>query len=116
MTRRIHCGVNIDPANPQGIPSAQEIQDLGATWARFTFKDEGGGPQPSAFGTYDDVVRDLNAAGLRILMILNNETCPGKPAYEASTATWEAYIQSFAARCRRAAATRRRSGEPGAGT
>jgi hypothetical protein len=103
MTRRIHCGVNIDPANPQGIPSAQEIQDLGATWVRFTFKDEGGGPQPSAFGTYDDVVRDLNAAGIRILMILNNETCPGKPAHEASAATWEAYIQSFATRCRQIA-------------
>ena len=64
MARRIDCGINIDPANPHGNPSAQEIQDLGATWVRFTFKDDSSGPQPSSLGHYDDVMRGLDAAGI----------------------------------------------------
>ena len=39
MSRRIHCGINIDPLNMYGNPAPPELQDLGATWVRFTFKD-----------------------------------------------------------------------------
>jgi len=103
MARRIHCGINTDPANSQGNPSVQELQDLGATWVRFTFKDDSDGPQPSSFGRYDDVVRDLNAAGIDVLMILSYETYPHKPAKDADEQTWNTYGNKFVARCRQVA-------------
>lgn len=103
MARQIHCGINTDPANAQGNPSAQELQDLGATWVRFTFKDDSDGPQPSSFGRYDDVVRDLDAAGIDILMLLSYETHPHKPAKDADEQTWSAYRDKFVARCRQIA-------------
>jgi hypothetical protein len=103
MTRRIHCGINIDPANELGRPSVQEIQDLGATWVRFTFKDDGDGPQPTRFVSYDDLVWELNQAGISILLISSYETYPGKPARDADEATWNAYIDKFVARCRQIA-------------
>jgi N-acetyl-anhydromuramyl-L-alanine amidase AmpD len=99
MVRRIHCGINIDPANECGRPSVQELQDLGAAWVRFTFKDSGDGPQPTRFAFYDKVVQDLNQAGIHILMILSYETYLGKPACEANEATWNDYIAKFAERC-----------------
>jgi hypothetical protein len=48
-------------------------------------------------------VQELNQAGIGILMILTNETCPGKPAHDADDAACGAYIIEFAARCRRIA-------------
>jgi len=103
MARRIHCGINTDPANPNGRPSVQQLQDLGATWVRFTFKDDTAGPQPTRFAFYDGVVQQLNQAGINILMILSYETLPGKPARDADDATWDAYIDKFATRCRQIA-------------
>ena len=104
MAKRIHCGVNIDPANePHGHPAVQEIQNLGATWVRFTFKDSSDGAQPTRFEFYNDRVWRLNQAGINILMILNNETYPGKPASDADGATWDAYTAKFANRCRQIA-------------
>jgi hypothetical protein len=103
MTRHIHCGINIDLVNEHGNPSAREIQELGATWVRFTFKDLSAGPHPTRFSTYDDRVREFNQAGIDMLMILGYETYPGKPAYDANLSVWEAYISKFAARCRQIA-------------
>ena len=103
MARRVHCGINTDPANLQGNPTAQEIRDLGATWVRFTFKDDSDDPQPSSLGNYDDLVRDLNAGGIKILMILSYETHPDKPASNADEATWNAYTEKFVTRCRQIA-------------
>lgn len=103
MARHIHCGINVDPTNPHGRPSVQQIQDLGATWVRFTFKDDSDGPQPTRFAFYDDLVGELNQAGINILMILSNETCPGRPARDADEAACDAYIAKFAARCRQIA-------------
>jgi len=103
MTRRIHCGINIDPANPQGRPSAQQIQELGATWVRFTFKDDSEAPQPSRFAFYDGVVGELKQAGIHVLMILSYETYPGMPPRDADEATWNAYTERFVARCRQIA-------------
>jgi N-acetyl-anhydromuramyl-L-alanine amidase AmpD len=99
MGRRIHCGINIDPANPHGRPSVQQLQDLGATWVRFTFKDDSDGPYPTSFPFYDDLVQELDQAGINVLMILTWETFPGKPARDTDEATWDAYIAEFAARC-----------------
>ena len=103
MARHICCGINIDPANPYGHPTVQQIRDLGATWVRFTFKDNSAGPQPSNFPFYDDLVRELNKAGINILMILSYETYPGKPACSADGVMWDVYIARFANRCRQIA-------------
>jgi len=99
MARRIHCGINTDPKNPYGNPSVQQLRDLGATWVRFTFKDDVDAPQPTRFADYDSLVGGLQQAGVKTLMILSYETYPGKPAHDASVDTWNAYIAKFAARC-----------------
>ena len=96
MARQIHCGINIDPVNEHGNPSAREIQELGATWVRFTFKDLSAGPQPTRFPTYDDRVREFNQVGIDTLMILGYETYPGRPAYDADFPVWETFIANFA--------------------
>jgi hypothetical protein len=101
MARRIQCGINVDPANASGRPTVQEIQDLSADWVRFTFKDLG--DELTRFAFYDNVVQDLNQAGVNVLMILSYETCPGKPAHDADEATWNDYIARFAERCRQIA-------------
>ncbi len=101
MTRRIQCGINLDPTNEHGRPAAQEIRDLGADWVRFTFKELG--DEPACFAFYDNVLQDLNQAGVNILMILGYETCLGKPACDANEATWSDYIARFSERCRRIA-------------
>lgn len=98
MARRIHCGINIDPANEFGSPSTQQLQELGATWVRFTFKDHSDEPQPSSFPLYDGVVQALHQAGIRILMILCYETYPGMPRRDDPEATWDAYIHGFVER------------------
>jgi hypothetical protein len=103
MSRRIVCGINIDPMNSTGKPSAQELQELGATWVRFTFKDTSTDPHPAAFATYDDTVHELAQAGINILMILNYETYPGPPTYDDSMDVWQAYIAQLADRCARIA-------------
>jgi len=103
MARRIHCGINTDPVNEHGNPSAREIQELGATWVRFTFKDLSAGPHPTRFSTYDDRVREFNQAGIDCLMILGYETYPGRPAYDADVPVWETFTANFADRCRQIA-------------
>jgi hypothetical protein len=103
MARRIYCGINTDPANPLGNPSPDEIRALGADWVRFSFKDVQDALQPTAFAIYDDLVRRLRSAGIRILLILNYETYPGKGACDADATRWDAYIQKFANRCRQIA-------------
>ena len=103
MARRIHCGINIDPMNVHGNPSAQEIVELGATWVRFTFKDASTDPHTTGFATYDSGVQAFAQAGIGVLMILDYGTYPGKPAYDAEMASWEQYIAKYAARCRQIA-------------
>jgi hypothetical protein len=103
MARKIRCGINIDPRNAFGNPSTQELQALGATWVRFTFKDPSPGAHLADFGAYDTSVHDLHQAGLDTLLILSYETYPGKPAFGADQQVWDTYIDGFAVRCRQIA-------------
>ena len=91
--RRIQTGLNIDPSHPGGDAPLAKLQDLGVEWVRIGFKDTSG------FVVYDPVVNQLHAAGIKILMILHYETEPGMPDKEAPDPEWDAYIDSFAARC-----------------
>jgi len=99
MSKRIQCGINTDPMNVHGDPSVPELQELGATWVRFTFKDQSAGTVPTAFDAYDARVQALEQAGIDVLMILSYDTYPGKPPYDAQDSVWETYISGFAARC-----------------
>lgn len=103
MTRKLRCGINIDPKNPRGRPSGEELKELGADWVRFTFKDDSTGSTPSQFAFYDQVVEHFAQANIGILMILSYETLHGRPDRHASDAAWDAYIQKFATRCRQIA-------------
>ncbi|MBN1641756.1 MAG: hypothetical protein JXA09_11015 [Anaerolineae bacterium] len=103
MTRRIQCGINIDPLNVYGNPAPPSIQELGATWVRFTFKDQSLGPSPTGFAHYDHTIRDLEQAQIDVLLILSYETLPGKPAPGADRPEWEDYIARFADRTRQIA-------------
>ena len=107
MARRIYCGINTDPQNPQGNPSVQDLLDLGADWVRFTFKDPQEANQPTAFGSYDQLIGDLHDAGVHILLILSYESYPNWPRYVPSHPqpdAWQAYTDKFATRCRQVAA------------
>lgn len=101
--RRIDCGINIDPRNiPHGNPSAQAISELGATWVRLVFKNRADEALDASFTDYDRVVNNMRQAGINVLMILNNESCPGKPVQaELDDLTkWQSYREKFVARCR----------------
>ncbi len=106
MVWRIDCGVNTDPLNPFGNPTAQGLASLGVTWVRFTFKDVAGGNYPASFSIYDPVVQSLRGAGLRILLILSYETLPNWPVWgtpQDTDAAWATYRGAFALRCRQIA-------------
>lgn len=92
--------LNIDPANPQGNPSASELRDLGVKMARFTFKDytSGSYPSPNQMNFYTQKVREYSEAGISSLIILTYETYPNKPSPSDSDAAWDSYIRHLAQR------------------
>jgi hypothetical protein len=103
--RKLECGINIDPANPVGNPSAAALRELGATWVRLVFQNHPGQPLSESFTQYDRVVSDMRQAGVSVLMILNNQSFPGKPPREAldDPVKWRAYTVGFAQRCQEVA-------------
>ena len=109
MAERTQCGINIDPSNELGKPSVKELQDLGATWVRFVLKVNGTSPEAleSAFHReiYQQYVAALNEGGIRILMVLNNETVPDWPIKnpDVNAPAWQEYLQRYEDRCRRIA-------------
>lgn len=102
---RQRMGLNIDPKNDRGRPSMSELQAMGVVWVRFTFKgNDCDSPLDTTFSFYDPYIRRLNEAGIDTLLILNYETCPGKPAYEAHETVWRAYTSRFVQRSQQIAA------------
>lgn len=99
--RRIHCGINIDPRNGTGNPSGQAVSELGASWVRLVFKNDRDDLLGASFAQYDQVLTDMRQAGVKVLMILNNESCPGTPGIEQldDAARWHAYIDRYTQRC-----------------
>lgn len=92
--------LNIDPANPQGNPAANQLKDLPVQSLRFTFKDSSGGSQPDSgqLQFYQQKVAELNDAGFSSLLILTNESLSGSPGSGASDADWDGYINRLASR------------------
>ena len=91
-------GMNIDPANPKGNPTAEQLRDLGVRWVRVEWKATHG----EAF--YDSRIAAYRGAGLKVLLIVDYASVPPKPASNAGDAAWLAYLGTFTARLRALAA------------
>ena len=65
------CGINIDPANPLGYPTAASL--AGVSWLRIEFKDcTTDYPLPQeVIDTYNDVFGQYEAAGINIVLIID---------------------------------------------
>jgi hypothetical protein len=84
-------GMNIDPANPGGRPSAAQLKALGARWVRIEWKHYAGG-----YAFYDPIIADYRAAGLKVLLLVDyTSPTAAKPASNASDATWNSYRSAF---------------------
>ena len=84
-------GMNIDPANPGGNPSAADLRTLGARWVRVEYK------QWLGTGFYDGVFNALRSGGLRVLLLVDySSTSTGKPRSDAGAGEWTAYRAAFA--------------------
>ncbi len=82
-------GVNVDPANPAGNPSAGELISLGARWVRIEWKVS------HDFAFYDPVIAALRAAGIQVLLLVDYASVSGSPGSSASAAEWSVYRSVF---------------------
>jgi hypothetical protein len=90
-------GMNIDPQNPTANPPVSELQRLGVTRVRFTFR--AGTDLGAAFASYDPILAGYAGAGIAVLLILDSETLgpPDLPVNLAGSA-WDSYVSDFASR------------------
>ena len=91
-------GINLDPANPAGNPTAQPLKDIGVRWVRIEWKASPG------YAFYDPILAAHRAAGLRVLLLVDYATVGPKPAWNAGDAAWRSYLSSFVAGVRELAA------------
>jgi hypothetical protein len=82
-------GMNIDPANPGGNPTAAELRAAGARWARIEFK------VPLGYAPHDAAISALRASGIRVMLLLDYSSVAGKPASNASDGEWTGYLATF---------------------
>jgi hypothetical protein len=82
-------GISIDPANPAGNPTAQQLKLAGVRWVRVEWKSSSG------HSLYDPSIAALRAAKLKVLLLLDYASAPGKPASSASSGEWSTYLQTF---------------------
>lgn len=83
-------GMNIDPANPGGNPSATQLRDIGVQWVRIEWKHTHG------FAYYDSILAAYRAAGLRVMLLVDYASVSiNKPASNAGDAEWNAYRPKF---------------------
>jgi Cellulase (glycosyl hydrolase family 5)/Peptidase_C39 like family len=95
-------GINLNPRAPSGEP-ADPAALKGVKWARIVFQVAAAHSKlDAAFTYYDKVVAKYNAAGVKILFILNQETFWGNGPW--ANGDWERYTREFAAECGKIAA------------
>jgi hypothetical protein len=83
-------GMNIDPANPAGNPSAVDLQTVGARWVRVEWKVGGG------YGFYDPIISALRAGGISVLLLVDYASCTAAgPGSGGSDPAWDTYIATF---------------------
>lgn len=93
-------GLNIDPNNPHGNPSPQELKDLGVEIVRFSYIDEGTTltPDPNRINFYLPKIKSYSDVGIKSLIIVAYQACGNKPAYSAPDQEWAQYTNLFATR------------------
>ncbi len=84
-------GMNIDPWNPAGNPTAAELQTVGVRWVRIEWKVGAG------FAFFDPIIADLRANGISVLLLVDYASVPGGPGSGASGPAWDSYIATFVA-------------------
>lgn len=92
-------GVNIDPRNPAGNPTAAQL--AGVSWVRLVFKAPVQGnvllPVAQGFAFYDGIIAAYRAAGINILMVLNQETYAADWPVWFPQNLWSTFAAHFAA-------------------
>jgi hypothetical protein len=84
-------GINIDPSNPGGRPSAAQVKAMGARWVRIEWKHYEGG-----YAFYDSIISDYRSVGVKVLLLVDyTSPTAAKPASNASDATWNSYRAAF---------------------
>jgi hypothetical protein len=86
---KLRYGMNIDPANPKGNPAAKTLKAAGVRWVRIEYKSSKG------YALYDPLIAAHRAAGLKVLLLVDYASVPGKPASDASASQWTAYLALF---------------------
>lgn len=84
-------GINIDPKNPTANPSAATL--AGAGWVRFVFHVDAG-TLSDAFKFYDTVIPPLVAHGIKVVLILLQDTYWGNGPW--SNGNWPVFYPGFA--------------------
>ena len=82
-------GMNLDPLNGTSNPTTADLADIGARAVRFELHAESGAE--AAFDAYDQALDTYAAAGVRVLVILDQATLP-------RDGEWGDYVNRFAAR------------------
>ncbi len=82
-----YAGININPSDPCCTPSSAHISHLGAGWVRLVYRSN---------VNYDALVNSLNSAGIRVLMILNQETHP--TMWTSGPTISDEFIENFSQR------------------
>jgi hypothetical protein len=84
-------GMNIDPANPGGRPTAAQLKAAGARWVRVEWKHYEGG-----YAFYDSIISGYRSAGLKVLLLVDyTSPTAAKPASNAGDSTWNSYRSAF---------------------
>lgn len=82
-------GMNIDPANSLGNPSAAELQATGVRWVRIEWKIGLG------YSYFDPIIADLRANGISVLLLVDYASVPGGPGSGGTSGQWDSYITTF---------------------
>ncbi|GAB4554671.1 MAG: hypothetical protein OHK0023_25100 [Anaerolineae bacterium] len=90
-------GINIDPNNPTARPDPQLLR--GVQWVRFVYHaDSRFEPLERVFAFYDPIIRGYANAGIKILLILLQDTYQGNRPWD--NGDWNGYAPGFAERAR----------------
>lgn len=85
-------GINLDPMNPTANPPASALSGVG--WVRFVFHANRG--LDVAYAFYDPLIRAWTAAGIKVLLILLQDTYWGSGPWN-NTNNWPGYAVEFGA-------------------
>ncbi|MBZ0119178.1 MAG: glycoside hydrolase family 5 protein, partial [Sandaracinaceae bacterium] len=67
------------------------LRAAGARWVRVEYK------QPRGVQPHRDVIDSMHAEGIRVLLIVDYSSVPGKPASNAPASEWDAYVEAYRA-------------------